>query len=194
MGNPRGLPDGFKFCNCDDCCPQRKEGDELPPAPSSSTPCGKTDTTKGCYCELFYHHADGSHMHRRYLALPDANGKIVPAKGEIYDYYCVKPVLEKGEDTYIALCGDPVSHPEGGMSSNVFLTCPSTTNCTGPAKCKLYYLRGGEDGYGEKWRPVKPDAPGLDKKFSEENGKMKIDSADLKGLKTKFLFKCFCVI
>jgi hypothetical protein len=133
-------------------------------------------------------------MHRRYLALPDANGKIVPAKGEIYDYYCVKPVLEKGEDTYIALCGDPVSHPEGGMSSNVFLTCPSTTNCTGPAKCKLYYLRGGEDGYGEKWRPVKPDAPGLDKKFSEENGKMKIDSADLKGLKTKFLFKCFCVI
>jgi len=194
MGNLRGLPEGFEYCGCDDCCPKREEGKELPPAPKGNEHC--MDGRPNCYCELFYHHAGGSYKHRRYLALPGKSGKVEPKKDEFYDYYCVQPAFDHATvpGTYKAVCGEPSTAKDKSnpSSDNVEFFCPTTKSCSG-GTCQLFYLPGGEEGYEKRWKPLSEDDKELKGKFKRlDNGRLVIDKDDLAELKTKFRFLCFC--
>ena len=193
MGNLRGLPEGFEYCGCDKCCPEREQGKKLPPAPGKKEHC--FDGRPNCYCELFYHHADGSHKHRRYLALPGSGGTVEPQDEFVYDYYCVQPAFDisvNNREKYKSVCDEPVTQKDQSdpMSDKLVFTCPG--GCTG-GKCFLFYVSGGEDGYDDRWKPVgKGEAFG--KKFSvNSSGRLTIAEKDLDELKTKYRFKCFCL-
>jgi hypothetical protein len=194
MGNLRGLPEGFEYCGCDDCCPQRRDGEELPPAPTKNEKC--VNGRPNCYCELFYHHTDGSHHHRRFLALPGKGGKVVPEKGQVYDYYCVQPAFDHATvpKKYREICGEvdstkDISNPS---SDNVTFFCSLSRSCAG-GTCELFYVPGGEDGYEKRWKPLTEDDPTFKGKFNRlPNGRLVIDRDELAELKSKFRFMCFC--
>jgi hypothetical protein len=133
---------------------------------------------------LFYHDADG---HGRTLALPDSKGNVTLIAGKVYEYRCVKPVLDGGQGTYASLCGDPVlkADPADPNGSGRLIQCPK--ECEGEA-CRLFYsYKGG------KWRRVKANDDGTGSKFTQTPRGLKIDPADLDELMKKMMFRCFCV-
>jgi hypothetical protein len=186
MGNMRGLPYGFKFCGCDDCCTDvdfeviggAGETGLRRVVPGKKKPARACDEeNKTCRCELFVR-KKGKNVYN--LAIPNPGGNVIELSGFEYKYFCVHPVLEKADTYALHSCKCDAPKIEDPQADPLEISCPDDdknpchTKCKG--ECCLFSLP--KDDREAKWKLV------------ADAGASATISKKVYG---KNIYRCFCV-